>query len=1101
MRTYHRAISVALSGIGLLGAGCGVAVGGEALREEFKAPPAAYRPHTWWHWIDGNIGQEGITADLEAMKAAGIGGAHIFNAGSFGDDKSAMPKGPIQYNTPEWRTLMVHAMREAKRLRLEITIHNCAGWSSSGGPWVQPEDAMKRVVWSVTVVEGGKSLDVDLPKPRAVRGFYRDIAVCALPEIKLPEKPDGHQMFLTGLGGNDGGAFGELKWPVVKQDAVIWLAGGNEGGLLSPQVDGIASVKDGHLQWVAPTGRWTVLRIGYTLTGTQNVASPDSGRGLEVDKLSTECLDRFYDGGILPLAKEAGAVCGDSFTTVLIDSYETWYQNWTTDMATEFKKRRGYDLMPYLPALAGVVVEDVETTERFLFDFRRTIREMWDQNYAGHFARRLAENGLKLAVEPYGNGNFNTFDYSAPADLIMGEYWMGDSSIHWSVRLAASVAHVLGKPVVGAESLTAGEAQAGWRNHPWEWKPYADRSFVNGVNRIIYHRFTHQPWAEVKPPPGMTMGPWGSHNDRTQTWWPLAVSWNGYLTRCQFLLQSGQFVADVLVYGGEDAPLAEMGEMHGLPAVPRGYDYDVCGATQVLGAKVRDGRVVLASGMSYRVLALPAVERMSPEVAQKVRELAKAGAVIVGTKAAKSVGLQDAAKNDAEVARRIAESGIVADKPLEEVLKDIKLAPDFECAVPGVNAIHRRIGDAEVYFVASFGRGAKEAICTFRVAGRVPELWHPETGDTEDAPLWRAVKDGVEIPLRLGPAGAVFVVFQKKAGGADPIVEVKATLPAAAQAAPPPKVIKAEYGVMGDAARSKDVTQIVADALAASGEVPATNEAMGGDPAYMVVKSLRVTYVEGGKEQTATVGEHEVFRLGEVGPPKPPVWELCKEGERTSLMAWQSGEFEVRMGSGARRMVSASVPEPVAVSGAWDVHFPPGWDAPEKTTFEKLISWTDHAELGIKYFSGTAVYTKKFDVPAQWLSEGRRVVLDLGIVREIAQVKVNGTEFGTLWWPPFRVDATGALKAGENELEVRVTNLWVNRLVGDEQFPDDIGWQGVTFNQWPEWFVKGTPRPEPRRKTFTTWHHNRKDTPLIPSGLMGPVMLRPGVEYPVTTAR
>jgi hypothetical protein len=520
---------------------------------------------------------------------------------------------------------------------------------------------------------------------------------------------------------------------------------------------------------------------------------------------------------------------------------------------------------------------------------------------------------------------------------------------------------------------------------------------------------------------------------------------------------------------------------------------------QLLGATVKDRCVVLASGMSYRVLALPAVERMSPEVARKVAELAAAGAVVVGPKKAKSVGVKDAAKDDAEVAKLLAAAHVITGKSLEAVLKSVKLVADFECAAPTVNALHRRIGDAEVYFVASFGRGAGEQKCSFRVAGRVPELWHPETGAIEDAPLWKPTAEGVEVPLRFGPAGSVFVVFQKKASGADPVVEVKATLPTEGQAAPPPpKVLKAEYGAIGDAAKIKDVTKIVAEALAASGEIEATNETMGGDPAYLVVKSLRVTYVDGGKEQTATVGEHEIFRLGEVGPAKPPVWELKVQDGQPRLYAWQSGGFELRTAGGASKAVKAAVPDPVAVEGPWDVHFPAGWDAPEKTTFEKLISWTDHDEFGIKYFSGTAVYTKTINVPAQWIGGGRRVVLDLGAVREVAQVKVNGREFGTLWWAPFRVDVTDAVKAGENAVEVRVTNLWVNRLVGDEQFPDDIGWKGITFSKWPEWLVKGQPRPEPRRKTFTTWHHNTKDTPLITSGLLGPVTLRPVRVYPVS---
>jgi hypothetical protein len=1059
----------------------GSALAAESLVEQFRSPPASARPHTWWHWIDGNVTKEGITADLEAMAKAGIGGAHIFNAGTFGGNDAQgrpvnMPKGPVNYNTAEWRSLMVHAMREAKRLGLEITIHNCCGWSSSGGPWVKPDDAMKKVVWSSMTVEGPKELDAALPGPATVRDYYRDIAVFAMPQVKVPAGPEGHQAYLTGAGDNDGAPFGDLKWPVVRQREIVDVSAKRNGDRLT---------------WAVPAGRWTVLRIGYTLTGAQNVASSDSGRGLEVDKLSAGSLDHFFDDGLLPLIREAGPLAGDSFTTVLIDSYETGRQNWTPKMAEEFQARRGYDLRPYLPALAGVAVENSETTQRFLFDYRRTIEEAWADNYSKHFADRLKEHGLKLGVEPYGNGNFNSFSYSDAATLIMGEYWVGDASVHWSVKLAASVAHVLGRPVVGAEALTAVENRAGWRNHPFEWKPFADRGYTNGINRIIYHRFTHQPWVSGVVP-GMTMGPWGSHVDRTQTWWPLAASWHAYLSRCQYLLQAGQFVADVCVYTGEDAPQAE--ERRGVASVPLGYDFDYCGSRALLQASAKDGRLVLPSGMSYRVLALPAADFMSPAVAAKVQELIRGGVPVVGPQPRRAAGLKDIGEGDAQVVKLMGDPG-ASGKSLRDVLKKIELGPDFRCNEASVSAIHRRIRDVDAYFVASMSRVASEQKCFFRVEGRRPELWHPETGLIEDAPLWQSVPGGVEVPLRFGPAGSVFVVFREKAGGGDSVVGVRTTVaPEAAFVGP--RVLRAEYGVLKVPALKRDVTKLATEALAAAGEVRAGNDVFGGDPAPLVVKALRLVYVDGGKEHTVTIKEGETFTLPTVQSPPPPTWELQVQAGKPTLLAWRTGKYEVRTAAGVTKKIDAAVPAAAEIAGPWEVRFPEGWDAPASVSFDKLISWTERNEFGIKYFSGTVSYVKTFNVPAEFVGSGRRLMLDLGVVREIAQVLVNGKELGVLWWPPFRLDVTDAVRPGDNQLEVRVTNLWVNRLVGDEQLPDDIGWQGITFNKWPEWLVKGTPRPEPRRKTFTTWHHNTKDTPLIPSGLMGPVMLRPVVVYP-----
>jgi hypothetical protein len=160
-------------------------------------------------------------------------------------------------------------------------------------------------------------------------------------------------------------------------------------------------------------------------------------------------------------------------------------------------------------------------------------------------------------------------------------------------------------------------------------------------------------------------------------------------------------------------------------------------------------------------------------------------------------------------------------------------------------------------------------------------------------------------------------------------------------------------------------------------------------------------------------------------------------------------------------------------------------------TYEKLKSWTEDENFDTKVFSGTGTYSKSIEINRSLLGKDQRLFLDLGDVRELCRIRLNGKPVATLWKSPFRVDITDFAKAGTNKLEVDVTNLWTNRLIGDEQFPDDMGWEGSQLRDWPQWFLNHQPRPEPRRKTFTTWRHNYKDTPLLPSGLLGPVVLRP----------
>ncbi len=216
------------------------------------------------------------------------------------------------------------------------------------------------------------------------------------------------------------------------------------------------------------------------------------------------------------------------------------------------------------------------------------------------------------------------------------------------------------------------------------------------------------------------------------------------------------------------------------------------------------------------------------------------------------------------------------------------------------------------------------------------------------------------------------------------------------------------------------------------------------------------------------------------------------------MIAANAGRYTFTTASGAEKSAAIdSIPKPVEITGSWELTFPAGRGAPPRATFDRLISWPDHHDAGIKYFSGAATYRKTIAIPPACLAKDCTLQLDLGSVKEIAEVRLNGQDLGILWISPFRVDITRAAKAGDNELEVRVTNLWPNRLIGDEQLPDDCQWTGMFLKSWPDWFLNGTPRPSPERVTFTTWKHWTKDAHLLPSGLLGPVLLRTLVKTPV----
>ena len=1162
------------------------------LEKNFAAPPDSARAQTWWHWMNGNVSREGITADLEAMKHVGLGGAQIFNV------SEGIPDGPAPFMSPQWLELFKHAASEAQRLKLELCFHNCAGWSSSGGPWIQPAQAMQRVVVSETHAKGPARFDGALRQPETRRNFYRDIAVLAFPT------PGNNAVRTADIRAKAGfeSRYGQVPQPIelpaeaaIARDGVVNLT------------DKMAA--DGRIAWDVPAGDWTILRFGHTLTGATCSPAPVAGRGLECDKLSAEALDAHWAGGIDPILKKLGPLAGRSVNNCLIDSYEVGCNNWTPKLREEFQRRRGYDLMPFLPALTGRIVGDSETTERFLWDFRRVLGDLFAENYYMHFSELCRKYGLKSSMEPY-DGPFECLQVGAKADILMGEFWVGGSEPS-SVKLAAAAAHTHGIGIVGAESFTAAPDQGKWQNHPGKLKALGDLIWCAGVNRFIIHRYAHQPWLDKFP--GMTMGQWGTHFERTTTWWEQSRAWLAYCARSQYLLQQGRFVADVLFFGGEASP---NGMVHRPDLKAKGYDYDVFGTDLVPALAVKDGRVTTPAGTSYRLLVLPNTTWMTPPLSRKIRDLVLAGATVLGPKPQKSPGLSGYPGCDAEVAgiadevwgagplpaageRSVGLGRVIWGRSPEQALAAAGVAPDFEVATAGAEMafIHRVAGDADFYFVSNQQPKSQTVECLFRIAGRQPELWDPESGRIEPAPIWQAKDGRTSLTLNLDPAGSVFVVFRRPAAAdADPVVAIgyEAAIPARIASRPVPKleIRRAVYGVLSlEHLGMADVTEILAERVkdnglrvtasndlagdpaggvvkelrvefesdgklqtrvvkegetvelagtaagplrirrAIYGKFPETvkglpdvksvditaklsalvrngtltavanNELAGGDPASTVPKELRVEYALDGEVRVVTVAENAELHLpedaaeaAEAAEAADPAAHLSVENGALRLLAWDAGRYTLTTSLGVKKTVEVpALPATVDLTGPWEVEFHSPVGPQPKATFERLISWPDHPDVGVRYFSGTATYRKTFELPASALRNPRAaILLDLGRVKVIAEVKLNGKDLGILWKTPFRADATGAVRPGKNELEVRVTNLWPNRLIGDEQYPDDCEWDGITIKSWPDWMAKGEPRPSKERVTFTTWKHYGKAAPLLPSGLLGPVTVRVG---------
>ncbi|WP_245125920.1 glycosyl hydrolase [Hymenobacter volaticus] len=1036
-----------------------------SLEQGFAEPPPAAWPRTWWHWTNSNVSKEGITKDLEWMKRVGIGGFQLADV-AYGSGQTVPEK--VVFGTPAWLDAVRHTATEANRLGLEMTMFSSPGWSLTGGSWVNPKQAMKKLVWSELHVEGGKTFKGKLPLPPSndgpirnlarsknspTTGFYGDCAVVAyrtptaeteparlqpstttnagaidakalldddlntaltvkptetrgtawvqysfpqptkvqaftvagprgIPFGRLLASTDGKEFttlaVLPGKQGYRGGTVRtfavptttaryyrlELSGAPMKPADVIsetpaqpdssyalnefqlhtgarvhrWedKAGFNflfeYESTATPPVAAPATISptgvvvltskmqaDGTLNWQVPPGKWTVLRMGYSLTGAKNRPAVPAASGLEVDKLSRKHTAAYLQGYTEPLRQALGPLYGKSLRYVLMDSWEAGIQNWTDEMLPEFQKRRGYDLTPFLPVLAGRVVGSADISDRVLWDFRRTLVDMFAENHYGTVTDFLHKQGVQTYGEA-GGVSLETIEdallYKKYVDIPMGEFWVKDlhpSSMYYEdVRGAASAGHVYGKNLVAAEAFTGGNFES-----PYTLKKISDYWFTQGLNQLVFHTSAHQP---LDTKPGNTMV--GTHLNRNITWAEQARPLMTYLARNSFMLQQGQYVADVAYLLNEGAPSTMPFWGAGLqPALPAGYAFDYINADALLSRMSvnANGRLVLPDGMNYAVLVLPETKAMTLPVLRKVQELVQGGATIVGPKPEQTPNYTTAQQSSTELQaiasevwgdldgrsrtkRRYSKGQVVWGLPLAQVMPLAGLTPDLECSQPLGSTVpwfHRRVGDADVYFVVNRSDSTQDLTARFRVHGKDVTLWHAATGEIEPA-SYTISGEHTTVPLHLKERESVFVVFNRAA-------------PTAARNVAP---------------------------------------------------------------------------------------------KRTSTL--------------------------LTVAGPWRVEFAPKLGAPSQTTLAQLASWTNSSEEGIRYFSGTATYYKTLETKKIWFRGGRKLLLDLGRVGDLAEVTVNGKKLELLWQAPFQVDVTRALKPGKNQLEIRVTNEWTNRLIGDK---------------------------------------------------------------------
>lgn len=753
----------------------------DELRHSFNAPPNQAKPRVYWWWLYNRINKEGITRDLQEFKEKGISGVNLICTGGYAGDKALEG---IKWLSPEWRELFRHAVSEAKRLDIELGFNLSGGWTMLG-PWVTYDNAMKKVVQSDTIIAGGKKVSMKLAQPETVEGYYKDVWVQAF-RIDTTKK---------------------LVDAESAKDLTLYMK------------------PDGNFEWKAPKGNWLILRTGYTLTGhtwSRWFAYPQGdtfaeGAGYEIDYLSKVALDNHFNHLgtiILDEVKKAG---GD-LAYFWSDSWECGKLTWTQDFPEQFMHYRKYDLKPYMAILSGYIVKDSLFCERFQEDFDRTIQDCIADNYYGHFYDLCHKNGLNVGNEAGGPNDIPPQDVLknlGRCDIPAGEFWVhyklpedgmnSRKSARLNLKQTASAAHIYGLREAQAEAFTQMEQdRTHWSLGPYDLKPYANDAFCEGINRFMLHQSTCQPPEDGKPGYEFCAG---QHFTPNLTWWEQSSAFFSYLSRCQYLLQEGKFVGDVCYYIGEQTP-SLVPPQYIIPSLGLGYDCDYTNVEVLLTRmSVKDGRIVLPDGMSYRLLYLQncvspdkeiceavsryqqlevpteASEMMSLDVLKKLRELIMDGATVIGAPPTMSAGLDNYPYADNEVRklaseiwgdldgkniteRKLGKGRIIWGKTAREVLQADGIGQDFaylnQTAEPEkFNYIHRSLDDCDIYFVINRTGKQTSSQFTFRVQGKQPEIWDPVTGEMRIASSFTQHDGYTTVPLEFVPYGSYFVVFDK----------------------------------------------------------------------------------------------------------------------------------------------------------------------------------------------------------------------------------------------------------------------------------------------------------------------------------------------------
>lgn len=937
-----------------------------ALKDVFINPPHDAKPRGYWVWGQGNYDYTRIGEELKAFSEMGLGGVDIFDMG-ISDPLNMIPDGPL-FMRREQLDGIGYAMREAKKLGLSMGLSVSNGWNA-GGEWTTPDEMIMQLLFFKDTIQGPVSLSktgfpvipMKLKKPYGEYPLYPKIGKDGFPEyyknVSLIAYPYSEKGIITDLS------------KIIEFDVSAFS--GNE-----------ISVK-------LPEGKWILQRSVVVPLGQKMWSGGKNSKGFIMDHFSQKATQNHFNEVIKRLEGELGDLGKSALERLYLCSFESEdYVMWSPDLPEQFFSQHGYKIGKFLPALAGQIVVDKNTTDRFLHDYRSVVSEMFINNHYRQ-ARDISHlHGVLLASESGGPGpplhNVPTEDLKAlgSVDIMRGEFW--NNKKRWDdakggdlltvVKNIASAGHIYGHKIIEMESFTS--QNKNWQENPLELKKIADYAFCNGMTRVVYHTMSHSP--KEAGLPGWSYSA-GTHISPNLTWWTLSKPFHEYLTRVSAMLQQGDFVADVAYYYGEEIPNFATGYKYIRESLGEGYDYDDLNTEVLLQTtEVVNGKIKLPSGMMYSLLVLPDDGKMSVAVIKKVEELIKKGATILGNKPSSVYGLNDYKEHELELKivadriwgkssnikkqRRAYEKGwIITGYSEKEILAERGIGRDFQYTVypstSKLDYIHRSTGSEEIFFVRNADSVSVSTFLKFRVKGMRPQLWNPADCSFKQIAVFSENEDGINLPLKLDAFGSIFVVFS------------------------------------GESAGRKYITSVIKD----------------GKTVFPAMTPGAVDF------------------------------SVSYNNDSFNLSAESAGRYSLVFSDRTTKSVATDLNyEPLELVNSWDVRFTYGWGFDPVQKFEKLIDWNDHPDSMLKIYSGLATYKTSFVVPDGFIRTNTDYYLDLGRVGEVARLFINGYESGISIFPPHKLLISSYLREGENFIAVEVANTWQNQLTGESKTPQAL---------------------------------------------------------------